>query len=1045
MAWRQKRGDTIDIIDVRSHKTMNVVSLKTDVGGQNPSAMYPSLEEVDSWDFDTAMEYLDSKDIDYSFCESLEEILMLIKKYIREVQSNEPGTVDADTTIVHNQELIKEMLTKNTLMTKELVTIYHSLMKFVESENIVGSGIGEALSHVYSDYKETLASRSSDLMDEKCPIVVAGETSAGKSSFLNLLLGPDAELLPHSLLCATSTICRLHNSQEKKFIYYENGQQASSPETLDGAATCEDLQARLAPFVSNRKGSKGKNSHVDIFWPIPIIQDPVIIVDTPGIGESEEMTDKLLRYLPNAVAFIYIISSDNAGGIQEDRLLHILRELKRLDSEGKSVFDPKCAIFVCNKWDLVVKSGEEEKVWKDTLAKLQKGWPGVEESQIFKMSTTNALRLRKNLGISKDFQELLHGLKKLVPLTLEARNKQHYKWLNRFISKLESNVASHINHARATQEERKKLRDAVLSRVNKLRIHSTEVQNKLHLEAEKRCKELAENLFRYINEEDVKNRLFTWDVTDAPTLGSFDLEVLRYRAELKIMDRFQAILNEWEERNDNMKTISDSLTRRFCEECSVLDQECEQINLMMKKPRYSRQNLAEVEHQEARMQNSKVGIKETVTLIVTAPVWIPLAIMTSVIFMPIGLGMLIRDLVRIRRERKDYEANKPMKMQAWAKEFWERRLTKESIDALIDVVYFNEYEKKIKSVCEEHIPRQISADENTMNAIANELRSSTEIFDQYLPIQKEIQSIKLCLLLFDLKYFASDLVLSQNVTEIGRISSGSFADVLEVKWKKTKNEVVKAALKRPRNKPEDHDIFEQLMEVQCLRSCQCQHIVKLFGVIYDSKVTNGPVQLLLELCDEILQSYIFNYPDRICGRHNNGPERMTAFRIYVAMMTGICDGLAYLHHQGYVHRDLKMSNVLIQNGIPKICDAGLAKIVNLITGTFAGTITHMAPEVMQGKLYTFSADVYSLGIILWETWYGREAYKTGAFKNASPISLVEYITRGQRHDFKKYKPWSRLEKLINTCWHHDDKLRPDVSAIKTEILDIEKEVTSVTR
>ncbi|KAL3880446.1 hypothetical protein ACJMK2_032683 [Sinanodonta woodiana] len=1014
-----------------------------DMSGQDLNVMYPSLEEVDSWDLDTAMEYLDSKDIDYSFCESLEEILMLIKKYIRELHSNQPGATNEEM-IVDSQSVMKELLDKNTQMKNELVVIYKSLMMFLESEKIQGSAVEEVLSQVYLNYKNTLVSRSNELVNEKCPIVVAGETSAGKSSFLNLLLGPDAELLPHSLLCATSTICRLHNSQEKKFIYYENGQQASSPETLDGAATCEDLKARLAPFISSREGSKGKHSYVDIFWPIPMIQDPVIIVDTPGIGESKEMTDKLLWYLPNAVAFIYIISSDNAGGIQEDRLLHILRELKRLDSEGKFVFDPKCAIFVCNKWDLVVKSGEEEKVWKDTLAKLQKGWPGVEESQIFKMSTTNALRLRTKLGITKDFQELLHGLKKLVPLTLEARIKQHYKLMNRFISKLESKVASHISHARATQEERKKLRDSVLGRVNKLRIHSDEVRKKLHLEAEERCKELAENLFRYINEEDVKNRLFTWDVTDAPTLGSFDLEVLRYRAELKIMDRFQAILNEWEESNNNMKALSDSLTRRFCEECSVLYEECEKINLMMEKPGYSYRSIADVENPEAQEKGHIFGRKEAITLIITAPVWIPLAIVASVIFMPIGLGMMIRDSNRVTRERKDYEANKAMKMQEWAKEFWGRNLTKEKIDVFIKDVYLKEYEEKIKIVCEEHIPRQIAEDENTVIAIANELRSSTEIFKQYCPIQKEIQALKGQLLLFDLKYFASDLVLSQNVTEIGRISSGSFADVLEVEWKKTKNEVVKAALKRPRNKPRDHDIFEQLTEVQCLRACQCQHIVKLFGVLYDSRVTNGPVQLLLELCEETLESYIFGHPDRICGMHKDVSGKMAAFRIYVAMMTGICDGLAYLHYQGYLHRDLKMSNVLIQNGIPKICDVGLAKMVDLTTGTFAGTITHMAPEVMMGKLYTFSADVYSLGIILWETWYGREAYKSDEFKDTSPIYLLQYIKDGQRHTFKKFKPWPRLESLICKCWHQDENLRPKVSAIKNEILEIGAEVNVVT-
>jgi len=38
------------------------------------------------------------------------------------------------------------------------------------------------------------------------------------------------------------------------------------------------------------------------------------------VGESDEMTEKLFRFLPKAVAFIYVIDSRNAGGIQEDRV-----------------------------------------------------------------------------------------------------------------------------------------------------------------------------------------------------------------------------------------------------------------------------------------------------------------------------------------------------------------------------------------------------------------------------------------------------------------------------------------------------------------------------------------------------------------------------------------------------------------------------------------------------------------------------------------------------------------------------------------------------
>ena len=47
-----------------------------------------------------------------------------------------------------------------------------------------------------------------------------------------------------------------------------------------------------------------------------------MIVDSPGIGESTIMDVIVKEYLPEAFAFIYVIKSDNAGGIQPDRVRH---------------------------------------------------------------------------------------------------------------------------------------------------------------------------------------------------------------------------------------------------------------------------------------------------------------------------------------------------------------------------------------------------------------------------------------------------------------------------------------------------------------------------------------------------------------------------------------------------------------------------------------------------------------------------------------------------------------------------------------------------
>lgn len=53
-----------------------------------------------------------------------------------------------------------------------------------------------------------------------------------------------------------------------------------------------------------------------------IIQGNVMIVDTPGCGDKEQskVADRMMSYLPNALAFVFVLNVPNAGGIQDDRV-----------------------------------------------------------------------------------------------------------------------------------------------------------------------------------------------------------------------------------------------------------------------------------------------------------------------------------------------------------------------------------------------------------------------------------------------------------------------------------------------------------------------------------------------------------------------------------------------------------------------------------------------------------------------------------------------------------------------------------------------------
>jgi len=125
----------------------------------------------------------------------------------------------------------------------------------------------------------------------------------------------------------------------------------------------------------------------------------------------------------------------------------------------------------------------------------------------------------------------------------------------------------------------------------------------------------------------------------------------------------------------------------------------------------------------------------------------------------------------------------------------------------------------------------------------------------------------------------------------------------------------------------------------------------------------------------------------------------------------IATGMAVAHQVGIVHRDLKPANLLIDNdGLLKIVDFGVAAAHSqgdtqlTKTGYVIGSPKYMAPEQILGKKVDERADIYSLGIILYELFCGVPPYLRGDHmsvmyqhvqgKARPPIDLNKTLPKG---------------------------------------------------
>jgi serine/threonine-protein kinase len=168
--------------------------------------------------------------------------------------------------------------------------------------------------------------------------------------------------------------------------------------------------------------------------------------------------------------------------------------------------------------------------------------------------------------------------------------------------------------------------------------------------------------------------------------------------------------------------------------------------------------------------------------------------------------------------------------------------------------------------------------------------------------------------------------------------------------------------------------------------------------------------------------------------HTVADELRTQGRLEPARVVDLalqaCGGLEHAHSSGLVHRDIKPQNLLLRDdGMVKIADFGIARAAEAThltqIGSVLGTAAYLSPEQAEGEPVTAAADIYSLGVVLYELLTGRTPHE---FK-----SLAELVVKQREEPIRPLQELEpdvseRLEAVVMRCLARNPAYRPASAA-----------------
>jgi len=255
----------------------------------------------------------------------------------------------------------------------------------------------------------------------------------------------------------------------------------------------------------------------------------------------------------------------------------------------------------------------------------------------------------------------------------------------------------------------------------------------------------------------------------------------------------------------------------------------------------------------------------------------------------------------------------------------------------------------------------------------------------------------------------NDLLDKEDVDNIfsleQEIASGSFGTVYKGTYLPTGETLAIKIIT-----PDEDELPEDLMiEIALLKKVQHPNIIKYFG----GYRKGDEIFIAMELCDCSARD-IFEF------------EEDPLLEEEIALIAeGSLTGLAYMHEQNLIHRDIKAANILVtEDGHVKLIDFGVSSLDAKKAKTFVGTPYWMAPEVIDSKsgmsTYGPKIDIWSLGITLIEL-----AETMPPLSHINPMRALFQIPARDSPVLEKKDKWTpEFHDFLAKCLEKDPKKRP---------------------